>query len=43
MSFTTVGLIAAVAWISVLILVVAFCRAAAHADSASDRFHTALR
>jgi hypothetical protein len=42
MSLTTVGLIAAIAWISLLILVVAVCRAAAHADSASDRFHAAL-
>jgi hypothetical protein len=42
MSFVTVGLIAVIAWISLLILVVAFCRAATQADSASDRFHAAL-
>jgi hypothetical protein len=43
MSFVTVALVAGIAWITLLILVVAFCRAAAHSDAASDRMHAALR
>jgi hypothetical protein len=43
MNFATIGLIVVAAWITLLIVVVAMCRVAAHADAASDRMHAAVR
>jgi len=37
MGVDTISLIVAVTWIAVLIVVMAICRAAAHADAQSDR------
>ena len=41
LSIATVGLVVAAVWISLLILVVAMCRAAARADAHSDKFFAA--
>jgi hypothetical protein len=41
-NIATIGLIAAAAWISLLIVVVALCRAAAHADHRDDRLAASL-
>jgi hypothetical protein len=38
-----VVLIAVAAWVSLLVIVVALCRAAGRADSSSDRSYAALR
>jgi hypothetical protein len=38
----TIGLIAAAVWISLLIVVVALCRAAARADARDERFVASL-
>jgi hypothetical protein len=32
-----ISVIAAAAWVSVVLIVIALCRAAAHADASSDR------
>jgi hypothetical protein len=42
MSLAEIVVIAIAAWVTLMILVVAMCRAAAHADSASDRMHALL-
>jgi hypothetical protein len=34
--------IAVIAWVSILVIVVALCRAAARADAQSDRYYAAL-
>jgi hypothetical protein len=39
----TVVLIAVIAWVSLLVIVVALCRAAGRADAQSDRHYAALR
>jgi hypothetical protein len=39
----TVVLIAVIAWISLLVVVVALCRAAGRADAQIDRHYAALR
>ena len=43
MDVGTVVLIAAIAWISLLVIVVALCRAAGRADAQSDRYYATLR
>ena len=42
MDLGTVVLIVAVGWISLLVVVVALCRAAGRADASSDRYFAAL-
>jgi hypothetical protein len=40
-NLATIALIAGTAWISLLIVAVAICRASAHADAVSERFYAA--
>ncbi|HWE34822.1 MAG TPA: hypothetical protein VG410_15125 [Solirubrobacteraceae bacterium] len=43
MDVGTVVLIAVSAWISIVVIVVALCRASARADADNDRYFAALR
>jgi hypothetical protein len=41
-SLTTIAIVAAAVWISLLVVVVALCRAAAHADARDDHLAASL-
>lgn len=42
MGLLTIALIVAIVWVSVVILAIALCRAAAHSENISERFSATL-